>query len=179
MPELVSGEVSVRVARPPAEVYPLLADLGEHAAWANNLSRVDKVSAGPIAVGTRFRANEGAPPVSLQRRLASMLFFIVGLLRGANTYSEAEITALEPNRRIAWVAWVAGRNGEFNRAEWEFVLTPRDGGTQITQHFRYLPRTAEGAAMLQVLGGSRGIEAASASNLARLKVWLEAPNRQL
>jgi uncharacterized membrane protein len=173
MSEPIAGEVSVLVSKPPDEVYPYLADLREHAAWARNLSRVDKISAGPIEVGTRFRANEGSPPVSPPRRAASIVFFIVGLLRGAQAYSQAEITALEPNRRIAWVAWVAGRKGEFNRAEWDIVLTPRDSGTEIKQHFRYLPQTQEAAAMLEVLGGSRGIAAASESNLGRLKLLLE------
>src|SRR6266478_4806257 len=137
MPERISGEVSQVVAVPVADVYAYLVDFSRHSEWTHNLDRVWQVSDGPVQVGTHFRAQEWAPPVSRARRLASMVFFIAGLAQGARAYSESEITDLEPDRRIAWSAWVPGRRGEFNRSEWELVLTPTDAGTstRIDQRF--------------------------------------------
>src|SRR5438094_7552283 len=96
------GEISVIVHAPAHAVYDYLLDFTRHSEWVSNLSKVSQLSHGPVGVGTIFRAQEGAPPVPLMRKLNMMIYFISGVASGAKPYSEAEITALEPGRRIAW-----------------------------------------------------------------------------
>lgn len=169
----LKGQASIVLPAPAEGVYEYLLNFTRHPEWTGNLARVWKVSAGPIAVGTVFRAQEWAPPVSLGRRLLASVFFVVGLAQGSRPYSEAEVTALEPGRRIAWVGRVRRRGGEFNRAEWEVLLEATSGGTRLTQRFRYFPQTAAARGMLGSLGGAAGIERGCAVNLARLKRVLE------
>jgi uncharacterized membrane protein len=169
----ITGKATITINAPAATIYDYLLDFTRHPEWVANLGRVWKVSDGPIDVGTRFRAQESAPPVPLLKRLRSMVFFIVGLAQGANSFSEAEILALEPGRRIAWAGKVARRQGDFNRSHWEIVLEPRNGATYLTQHFQYDPQTAAARRMVAALGGAAGIEIACGVSLARLQAVLE------
>ncbi len=154
-------------------VYDYLLDFTRHPEWCANLSRVTQLTPGPIAVGTRFQAVEWAPPVALGRRLLSMVFFMLGLITGADSHSEAEITALEPGRRIAWTGRVRRRHGDFNRSEWLMTLEPNNGATRLRQHFAYFPQTAAARGMVASLDSARGIESATTANLVRLKQVLE------
>jgi hypothetical protein len=63
-----------------------------------------------------------------------MIYFISGVTSGAKPYSEAEITALEPGRRIAWRAGIPKGTGFFNLAEWEFILEPRGQDTCVSYY---------------------------------------------
>ena len=74
-----------------------------------------------------------------------MFFFIVGLISGTKPFSEAEITALEPSQRIAWLAGLRKGDGWFNRAQWELILEPQAGATRVTQRFRYMPQNITAA----------------------------------
>jgi uncharacterized protein YndB with AHSA1/START domain len=171
----ITGTASVVIQAPAETIYDYLLDFTKHSEWNANISKVWQVSEGPIGVGARFHARESAPPVSLIRQLKSMAFFMAGLVTGTRPFSEAEITALEPDRRIAWVGRLARRQGDFNRAEWEIVLEPQPGGTLLTQRFQYFPQTAAARGMVAAIGGSRGIENACAVNLGLLKARLEQP----
>jgi uncharacterized membrane protein len=169
----VTGEVSVLVEAAPEVVYGYLADFTRHPEWSRNLEKVWQVSDGELQVGTRFRAREWPPPVSPLRRIGSMIFFILGLAQGSQPYSEAEITALEPGRRIAWVARVPRKSGYFNQAEWDVSVDPEAGGaTRVTQRFCYTPGSPAARRMVATLGASQGIAAACAVNLGHLKVVL-------
>jgi len=168
----VSGETSTVIQSPPQAVYEYLLDFTRHPEWVANLSKVTKVSAGAIGVGTVFHARESAPPVSFLRKLNMMRFFIAGLIGGVKPYSEAEITALEPSKRLAWQAGLRKGHGWFNRAEWEISLQAQGEGTQLTQRFRYRPQTLTAARMVSAAGDG-GIEQAVAVSLQRLKRVLE------
>src|SRR5688572_15400452 len=91
----ITGETSILIQAPAETIYDYLLDFSRHPEWVANVGKVQKVSEGPTGVGTTFRAQEGPPPVSLGRKLHSMLFFILGMVQGAKSYSEAEITALD------------------------------------------------------------------------------------
>jgi uncharacterized membrane protein len=169
--ELV-GETSVVINQPAQAIYDYLADFTRHPEWVANLAKVTQVSAGPIAVGTIFHAQESAPPVPLLRKLNMMRYFITGLISGVKPYSEAEITALEPGKRIAWRAGLRKGQGWFNRAEWELILQAQGQGTRVTQRFRYLPQTATAARMVGA-AGEGGIAQACTVSLQRLKNVLE------
>lgn len=170
----VSGQASVYIDLPPSRVYTYLLDFSRHGEWSKNLYRVWQTTSGAVAPGTRFRALEGSPPVGFGARLKSMLFFIAGLVQGSRPYSEAEIVALEPDRRISWVGWIRRGQGTFNRVEWEIHLQPSGGGTRLVQHFVYQPQNGAARGMVAALGNAPGIERACAVNLNQLKARLES-----
>jgi uncharacterized membrane protein len=167
------GEAVITIDAPIQTVYDYFADFTRHPEWVKNLSKVTATTTGPMRVGSRFQADEGVPPVSLGRTLKAMMAFMRGMLGGAKSYSEAEITALEPGRRIAWTGKVSGKTSDFNRSEWEVVLEPLGSTTRLTQRFRYMPQTEAAHQMLQALGETDGIRQASLTNLAQLKNKLE------
>ena len=101
-------------------------------------------------------------------------YFIAGLISGTKPYSETEIIALEPGKRIAWNAGLRKGNGWFNRAEWGFVLQLQGQGTKLTQRFRYLPQTRTAARMIGA-AGEGGMAKACAVSLQQLKINLEKP----
>lgn len=170
MPAL-SGEVSVTVPGPPADVYRYLADFTRHPEWTLNLRRVTQITPGASGPGTRFRAREGPPPMPLLKKLKMMAFFLGGLATGTKPQSECEITALEPPTRIAWSAWLPKGSGAFNRASWEFLLEPADNGTRVVQRFSYEPQEAMAARMV---GSADDIAAGCLVNLQNLKRIVEA-----
>jgi uncharacterized membrane protein len=166
------GETSIVIHATPQAVYDYLSDFTRHPQWVVNVSNVTKVSSGPIGVGAIFHTQESAPPVPFLRKLNMMRYFIGGLISGSKPFSEAEITALENGKRIAWKAGLRKGNGWFNQAEWEFILQPQGQATKLTQRFRYLPQTRTAARMVAA-AGERGIEQACAVSLQRLKEILE------
>jgi uncharacterized membrane protein len=171
------GQVAITIEAPIAGVYAYLLDFTKHPEWAMNLSKVTPMTPGPVAVGTRFQTQEGPPPVTPGQKAKMMLYFVLGLLKGAKPYSEATITALEPPCRIAWQAGVPKGDGFFNFAEWEFVLAPQGTATRVTQHFNYQPQNPTAERMVKA-AGAKGLETAVAASLAQLKRRLETPSSQ-
>lgn len=166
------GQTSISIQVPIERVYAYLVDFQNHPEWAQNLNKVTKRSPGTIAVGTVFRTEEGPPPVPLGTRLKMMVHFMSGVFSGAKTYSEAKITALETNRRIAWEAGIPKGDHFLSFAEWEFILVPQGNFTQLTQHFRYAPSDSSGQRMIGA-AGTEGLTRACSVNLERLKIHLE------
>jgi hypothetical protein len=129
-------------------------------------------------VGTVFKAQEGAPPVTPGRKARMMLQFVLGVLGGAKSYSEARITALEPARRIAWQAGIPKGDGFFNQADWEFALEAQGAATHLTQCFHWKPQNPTAERMVSA-AGVEGLRSAVAVSLLELKRLLEtnAPGR--
>jgi hypothetical protein len=169
----VKGETSIFIQCSPQQAYDYLLDFTKHPEWVLNISKVTKETAGPISVGTKFKTSEMAPPVPLLKRMQSMLYFMQGMFSGANSYSNAEITALEAGRRIAWTGRVRKGASDFNVAHWEVILEAQNGGTLLTQRFNYVPQTEASRKMVGALGGPEGIAAACGRSLAKLKSILE------
>jgi uncharacterized membrane protein len=174
----ISGETSITINAPASQLYAYLIHMERHPEWVENLSKVWQVSPGEIQVGTVFQAQESAPPVRGSIKLQMMFFFIVGLVTGTRPNSEAEITALEPNKRIAWRAGLRKGEGWFNRAEWELILEPAANATRVTQRFCYMPQTAAARRMIGVAGASEIAQACGVS-LKRLKTVMEAPHTNI
>lgn len=168
----ISGQISILINAPVSEVYTYLLDFSRHPEWVKNLQRVQPESSGPIQVGTTFQTQEGPPPVTLRQKLPMMFHFLTGVLSGAKTYSRAEITGLEPNRRIAWKAGVPKGDGYFNLAHWEVLLEPKGQATCLTQRFVYQPQNNVSRRMIAAAGAS-GLEKACAVSLEQLKQRLE------
>jgi uncharacterized protein YndB with AHSA1/START domain len=85
----VSFRNSVRVDRPVEEVFSLVSDFGKIPLWNPNVRSVDKLTQGPIAVGSRYR----------QRR--------------ASDEQRFEITRLNPPRLVA-IRTLPGSRPSFN-----------------------------------------------------------------
>lgn len=169
---VVAGETAVVIQAPAQQIYDYLLDFTRHPEWVANVAKLTQMTPGAIGVGTIFQTQESAPPVPLLRKINMMRYFVAGLLGGTKPFSEAEITALEPGRRIAWRAGLRRGDGWFNRAEWEISLQPQGQGTLLTQRFRYLPQTATAARMVSAAGDG-GLAAACAVSLQRLKARME------
>lgn len=170
------GKTSVIIHSPSEAVYAYLADFTRHPEWVKNVSKVTQLSSGPIKVGTIFKAQEGAPPVPLNKKLRMMFHVLVGMLGGAKPYSQATITALEPPYRIAWQAGIPKGDGFFNVADWEFVLEAQGENTQVTQHFHWQPQHSQAERMVSV-AGVEGLRQAVMVNLLELKDRLEQKAR--
>ncbi len=166
------GQAALLIQAPVETVYAYLADFQRHPEWAQNLSKVTPTSTRPTEVGATFRCEEGPPPVPLGTRLKMMAHFMAGVFSGAKTYSEAKITALELNRRIAWQAGIPKGDGFLSFAEWEFSLEAHAGATRVTQRFRYAPPDPQGQRMIGAAGAA-GLERACTVSLTRLKRRLE------
>lgn len=166
------GQTSITIQAPVEKVYAYLADFRRHPEWVNNVSKVTPTTSGPIGVGTLFKTEEGPPPVPLGKKLRMLAHFMSGVFSGAKTYSEAKITALEANRRIAWQGSIPKGDSYLSFAEWEFILDPQGEATHLTQRFRYAPPDPKGQRMIGV-AGAEGLERACAVSLAQLKRRLE------
>lgn len=61
----VTVENAVEIARPPEEVFDYLTDLANEAEWNPRTRRVEKLSPGPVGLGTRFGAEwiKGNPTI--------------------------------------------------------------------------------------------------------------------
>jgi len=107
---VLTYESSVVVDRPPEIVYPYLAEPALQAHWSDVPMR--QLTPGPFATGTRIEVTFGKRPLSAT----------LGL----------ELTALEPERRMAWTTF----NGPI-RWDGEYRVSPSgDGGTRLEQEGR-------------------------------------------
>jgi hypothetical protein len=168
-----AGQATISIQAPVDVVYDYLLDFTKHPQWVKNISKVQPLGNGGIGVGSQFKASEFTPPVSFLKMIAATIQYVISTFSGTKSYSLAEITALEPQRRIAWIGRLPRGNGDFNRSEWEIVLEPQGTTTQVTQQFRFSPQTERARRMLEALGGTTGLSGACLVNLERLKHILE------
>jgi hypothetical protein len=145
-------ELGVDIDQDPVAVYRRLSDLTRHSDFSDGLAHVEKTTAGPIAVGSRFRSKETVP----------------GKLE-----SFSEITALEEPRLIAWKAWVP----HTMRTRWEFRLERRGTGTRLTQISEWEAAGPLGWLMLN-LHRKRNAPKENRRTLERIKAVLESGARE-
>jgi Polyketide cyclase / dehydrase and lipid transport len=145
-------QVSVDIDREPEAVYARLLDFTRHSEFSGALARVEQTTAGPIAVGTRFRAQETVP---------------------AKFVSFSEITALDKPRLIAWKAWVP----HAMRTRWEFRIEPRAGGTRLVQLSEWEAAGPVGWLMLN-LHRKRNVARENRRTLEQIKDALESNVRE-
>ena len=135
---------TVRINRPPAEVYAYLADLEHVPEWNWAITETTKATPGPISVGTRYRQTRSTP------RPATEIL---------------EITELDTNHHIE----IQGTLAQLP-ARLTYHLTEVEGGTELANTVNLEPHGALQLAS-PVLGPR--IEKAVASNLNDLKTRLE------
>lgn len=169
----LEAQATVTVERAVAEVFASFADFRRHPDWVANLSKVALTTAEPIGVGSRFKSSEGPPPVGTARKVRMMVHFIRGLLSGSKSYSVAEITAFEPNHRIAWHAGIPHGTGFFNSVDWEVTFENAGGATRIEQRSWWSPQ-APAARRMVAAAGPGGMDRSIGVNLARFKSFVES-----
>ena len=143
-------EVAIEIKAPVSEVYRYLSDFPRHREWSSaSMTYLKQLTPGPIGVGSEFEAAETVP---------------------GKVVTRSRITALEPNRRIAWHAWL--RN--LTAVDWEFVLSERDGGTHLAQRSVWrVARWIEIVFVPLVLIRHRQIPLENLRSLERIKAALE------
>lgn len=99
-------ELSERIDRPRDEVFDYFTDLDNATDWLPDVTRIEKLTDGPVAVGTRYR----------ELRWTS---------RG-EARIEMEVTAIEPPGQYS-----AAFNQGGYRATFNYTFSPDGGGTRI------------------------------------------------
>lgn len=168
---LYKGESSIVIEAPCDVVYNYLGDFPRHAEWSHQPTEISKLSEGPIDVGTVFRTEE-QPPGEAPWILRKIMIPVMMKLVGWKGYTEAEITALEPGRRLAWKAVAPLKSGDYwMKMDWEFLLEPQSGATRVRQRYHIKPqhKLAKNMGDRAAEGMSKEVDA----NLARLKEILE------
>lgn len=138
---------SIRVERPPEDVWAVVSDLGTHTRWRPALVEFRQVSDGPLAVGSRIHE----------------------VLRWRRRRIELEdvVTALEPGRRFAL-------RGGWKAAEFELDLRlePEDGGTRVTMDWPLRPKSLLLRLAAPFIGGA--MRRATREELGLLKALVES-----
>ena len=114
--DMYTHRESIHIDAPPERVFAIVGDLATSAEWAGSgqVKSITKTTAGPVGVGTTYRANE---------RIVLPITSI------------SEIVAYEPNKLIMWTSLpTAVKKSPPHR--WMFQLEPEDGGTRLSQEVR-------------------------------------------
>jgi Polyketide cyclase / dehydrase and lipid transport len=139
-------ENTVTIHRPAEEVFEFLADFENIPRWNYAIEKTNKVSAGPVGVGTRYRQTRSVPGRSVEG---------------------FEVTVFEPARRLA----IDGQIGPF-RATISYELEAVAGATRLVNNVELDPSSY---AMLRLAAplATPKIKAAVAQNLGKLGLILE------
>lgn len=109
-------ETPLDIGRPASAIYAYLADFTRHHEWAHTYITVEVLSRGPTRVGSRFRVIE-----KQDWRSDKLPYSTIVDREGVDYVSQVEVTALEPNQRIAWRSHVAQH--PFS-GSWKLMLRP-------------------------------------------------------
>jgi carbon monoxide dehydrogenase subunit G len=137
---------SIRIERPPADVWAVVSDLGTHSEWRPAIVELAQVTPGPLAVGSRLRE--------------------VLSWRGRELVLDDVVTALEPPRRLAI-------SGGWSAADFdlELLLEPDGDGTLVTMDWPLRPKSLLMRVAAPFLGGT--MRKATREELELLKALVE------
>lgn len=141
-----SNEVSIDISAPPEKVFAYLADFTRHGKWSMSVSKLEKLTPGPIGVGTEFKSSETIP---------------------IEFESFAQVKALDEPTRIAWES----TDHKVFRTEWTFEISPNGSGTHLVQRVTFHAISDFGKEFLPVRQAQ--VEPENLASLARMKVILE------
>jgi len=106
---MIQHEVTIHLNRPIEQVFAFLMDTTKLTMWQTNLIKFDKITEGPLHMGSRFRE------VRRTGRRESAF--------------QAEITAFEPNKRFET------RTFTKPQVTVSYFLEPENGGTRVKHRF--------------------------------------------
>jgi hypothetical protein len=136
---------TITINRRPAEVFLFLARFENVPLWNYAISETQKITGGPVGVGSRYRQTR---------------------TRATPSSETFEVTEFVPDRRLA----IDGAFGPF-RGEVSYLLTPTGNGTALTNTMNLQPSGP--LRFVAPLAASR-VKSAVAANLEILKQILEA-----
>lgn len=110
MPEI---EKTIEIARPPAEVFAVLADIEAANAWIPGLKSSQKLTPGPIAAGTKARQ--------------------VKFLQGKDRPIDLTVATVDPGRKLSFIGTPEGRPPAY--IDWHLAAIA--GGTLVTERIRF------------------------------------------
>jgi uncharacterized protein YndB with AHSA1/START domain len=139
-------EESIDIAAPPDQVYAYLADFARHSEWSMSVTALEQVTPGAVGVGTEFKSSESLPQEFV---------------------SFARITALDAPARVAWES----TDHQVFRTSWEFITSPKAGGTHLVQRVTFYPISAFGNEFLPVR--QLQVPPENVKSLGRIKEILE------
>jgi len=149
-------ERSIRIDAPPERVWALIHDVGRSPEWAGSgeVRAMQRLDAGPIGVGTRYRSDQK--------------------VRGMGYQTISTVQVYEPNRLLIW--HVAPPNDV--RSAWGFRLEPEAGGTRLTHfydldHPRGFPKRVLYRLMFRVLNRPAELGGHIAATLQNVKTLVE------
>ncbi len=106
---MITHEVTIHLDKPIEQVFAFLMDTTQLTTWQTNLIKIDKITEGPLRMGSRFQE---------VRRLGRRESEIQG-----------EITAFEPNKRFET------RTLTKPQVTVSYFLEPENGGTRVKHRF--------------------------------------------
>lgn len=106
---MITHEVTIHLNKPIEQVFAFLMDTSKLVTWQSNLIKSEPLTNGPLRTGSRFRE---------VRRLGNK-----------ETEIEAEITALEPNKRLET------RTVTRPQATISYSFDPEQSGTRLNYKF--------------------------------------------
>lgn len=167
-----TAERTELIQAPITAVYEYVSDFPRHVEWNHQPMEITKLTDGPVGVGSIFRTIEQTPRD--MSWLMRKIFPLLGKLMGVADYTEAEITALDPERRVAWKAQAPLKKGGFlAKTQWEIDLESQGSATKVAQrvHFHFFNKMSE-RMNVETMAAQTGDE--MEHNLARLKEIVEA-----
>ncbi|MCI0342051.1 MAG: SRPBCC family protein [Planctomycetales bacterium] len=145
-------ELAETFAVPPDAVFRAATDLDRMGEWMQGLVRIERLTQGPIAVGSRWRE--------------------VRKMFGKEAAEEFEVTHLEPGRRLD--LFVDGKKGASGRGEFRFRhdFLPDGSGTRLVLSGEITGMGCMGAVFGPLMAGM--FRKAIRKDLAALKKRVEA-----
>jgi uncharacterized protein YndB with AHSA1/START domain len=137
---------TIRIERPPEDVWAVVSDPATHTDWRPSLVEFRQVSDGPLGVGARIRE--------------------VLTWGGRTIEIEDVVTAFDPPRRFA-------ARGGWKTADFdvEFRLEPQNGATTVTMDWPLRPRSLALRLAAPFLKGS--MRRSTLEELELLKAYVE------
>ena len=140
------NQVSIDIAAPPEQVYFYLADFSRHGEWSMSVTTLEKLTPGPVGVGTEFKSTETLPQEFV---------------------SFATIKALDEPTRVAWES----TDHQVFRTEWTFDIRPNADGTHLVQAVTFYAISDFGKEFLPIRQVQ--VEPENIASLGRIKQILE------
>ena len=106
---MIQHEVTIHLNKPVEQVFAFLMDTSKLTVWQSNLIKSEQLTEGPLRTGSRFRE--------------------IRRINNKETEIQAEITTLEPNRRLET------KTATKPQAMVSYSLDPEQGGTRLKYKF--------------------------------------------
>lgn len=171
-----SFETSVDIQAPKDQIYNYVADFARHTEWNHQPQQITSLTTGPARVGSQYKTEEGMPSntPTMQKLMFSVMMPVLKMMHKYEGHTIAEITALEPNERVAWTAHLPNKQGKkLMQMHWELQMQGENGTTKVIQRCEIDPPADSPFTGMINEDQAKRAEAESMANLARLKSVVE------